>query len=140
MNEQIKTFSIVVITVCVFIMTVIDILEMIETKKERATATTTQGTVSGKKPNMTPEQLASQPKTTIQFDEMKFDFGEMVAGDNSKHKFSFTNTGSNPLVISDAHGSCGCTIPSYSKEPIPPGGKGEIDVEFNSKGQIRFAK
>ncbi|MGB3545807.1 MAG: DUF1573 domain-containing protein, partial [Saprospiraceae bacterium] len=56
--------------------------------------------------------------------------GEMV-----RHTYSFTNTGSEPLIVSDAKGSCGCTVPSKPTEAIAPGGKGEIVVEFNSKAK-----
>ena len=49
--------------------------------------------------------------------------------------FKFKNTGSEPLVISNAKGSCGCTVPTWPKEPVPPGGVGEIKIEFNTKGK-----
>ncbi|MDX5319859.1 MAG: DUF1573 domain-containing protein, partial [Bacteroidota bacterium] len=50
--------------------------------------------------------------------------------------------GQSDLIISDASAPCGCTIPSYSKEPIPPGGSGKIDVEYNSenRGEGRHEK
>ena len=44
--------------------------------------------------------------------------------------FEFTNTGNEPLIIQDAKGSCGCTVPKYPKEPIAPGATGEIEVEY----------
>ncbi len=49
--------------------------------------------------------------------------------------FKFTNTGSEPLIISNAKGSCGCTVPTWPKQPVPPGGQGEISVEFDTKGK-----
>ena len=52
-----------------------------------------------------------------------------------KYAFKFKNTGSEPLVISDAKGSCGCTVPDWPREPIAPGASGEIKVEFDSKGK-----
>ena len=66
---------------------------------------------------------------------MKYDFGDMTAGDVVHHTFTFTNTGTNPLLITNAIGSCGCTVPTYPKEPIPPGGKAAIEVQFNSSGK-----
>ena len=48
-----------------------------------------------------------------------------------KKIFKFTNTGSEPLIIEDAKGSCGCTVPVYPKEPIKPGETGEIEVEYS---------
>ncbi|HNE30288.1 MAG TPA: DUF1573 domain-containing protein, partial [Saprospiraceae bacterium] len=49
--------------------------------------------------------------------------------------FKFKNVGSEPLLITNCKGSCGCTVPTWPKEPIPPGATGEIKVEFNTKGK-----
>ncbi|MCG9912141.1 MAG: DUF1573 domain-containing protein [Flavobacteriales bacterium] len=68
----------------------------------------------------------------FEFESTEFDFGTIVEGQKVKHVFKFKNVGKADLVISDAKGSCGCTIPQYPEKPIPPGGKGEIEVEFNS--------
>lgn len=70
------------------------------------------------------------PKTSIQFDEMEHDFGTIDQNTTNPKTFTFTNTGEHPLIISDAKGSCGCTVPSYPREPIPPGGTGEIEVVY----------
>jgi hypothetical protein len=75
------------------------------------------------------------PLTSMQFDELEFDFGTVKAGEKVVHKYKFKNTGKEPLIISNAKGSCGCTVPSWPKEPIPVGGTGEIEVQFDSKGK-----
>jgi len=75
------------------------------------------------------------PKTTVSFDESEFDFGTIKDGDKVSHIFKFTNTGINPLIISNAKGSCGCTVPSWPREPIAPNATGVIVVEFDSKGK-----
>ena len=75
------------------------------------------------------------PTTTIEFAESTFDFGTIDAGEKVSHTYTFTNTGSEPLVIKDAKGSCGCTVPKWPKEPIAPGATGDILVEYNSKGK-----
>lgn len=85
--------------------------------------------------NVTTTQTPSGPTTTIKYDEEKFNFGVIDEGQIITHVFKFTNTGKEPLVISNAKGSCGCTVPTWPKEPVPPGGTGEIKVEFNSKGK-----
>lgn len=69
------------------------------------------------------------------FDETEHDFGTIVAGDVVKYTFAFTNTGDAPLVITDTRTSCGCTVPSWPKESIAPGEKGEMTVQFNSTGK-----
>lgn len=75
-------------------------------------------------------QVASGPKTQISFDEYMHDFGSIMQDSQNEYTFRFTNTGSEPLVIEKAKGSCGCTVPSYPKQPIPPGGVGEIGVVY----------
>lgn len=76
------------------------------------------------------------PTTTVAFaDNGKYDFGTVTEGEIVTHTFSFTNTGEEPLIISDAKGSCGCTVPSKPTAPIAPGEDGEITVQFNSKNK-----
>jgi hypothetical protein len=71
----------------------------------------------------------------IIFDETEFNFGSVQAGEVVKHTYTFKNTGEGQLVIQNATASCGCTVPTFSRNPIPPGGKGEILVEFNSENR-----
>jgi len=80
-------------------------------------------------------EVPAGPLTTVSFEEDTYDFGEVMEGEKVVHVYKFTNTGKEPLVISKAKGSCGCTVPEWPREPIPAGGKGEIRVEFNSKGK-----
>jgi hypothetical protein len=75
------------------------------------------------------------PTTTMEFSETTFDFGEVPEGEKVSHVYKFTNTGSEPLIISNAKGSCGCTVPEWPKEPIAPGAASEIKVVFDSKGK-----
>jgi len=75
------------------------------------------------------------PTTTLKFEETEFDFGTVDQGEKVNHVYKFANTGNEPLIISNAKGSCGCTVPSWPKEPIPVGGTGEIQVQFDSKGK-----
>lgn len=77
----------------------------------------------------------SNKEPIISFDKKTWDFGTIIDGELVEHTFRFTNTGTSDLVISSASASCGCTIPNWPKEPIAPGEKGEIKVEFNSNGK-----
>jgi hypothetical protein len=79
--------------------------------------------------NATPP-VDNTPKTTVNFTQYEHDFGNIKQDSENKHVFKFTNTGSEPLIIETANGSCGCTVPNYPKAPIPPGGTGEIEVEY----------
>ena len=69
------------------------------------------------------------------FEQETYDFGTIKQGDRVNYEFKFTNTGKEPLVISRAKGSCGCTVPKWPKEPIMPGEEAVIRVAFNSKGR-----
>ena len=71
----------------------------------------------------------------FKFDAMEYNFGTINQGDAVNHDFTFTNTGKGPLMISDARGSCGCTVPDYPKQPIKKGEKAVIKVTFNSAGK-----
>ncbi|HEX4886929.1 MAG TPA: DUF1573 domain-containing protein [Luteibaculaceae bacterium] len=75
------------------------------------------------------------PKTKIAFKETEHDFGKISQDSENKKVFSFTNTGTEPLVIQNAVGSCGCTVPTYSKEPIAPGKTGTIEVVYKPGSQ-----
>lgn len=69
------------------------------------------------------------------FEEESHDFGSIEEGTVAKHDFMFKNTGNAPLIITNAQGSCGCTVPDWPREPIAPGESGKIHVEFNSQGR-----
>jgi hypothetical protein len=77
---------------------------------------------------------ASGPVITL--DKSTFDFGDITQGDKVEHVFKFTNTGNEPLIITNVQISCGCTTPQWPREPIPPGGKGDITIGFNSAGKM----
>ncbi|WP_294248076.1 DUF1573 domain-containing protein [uncultured Chryseobacterium sp.] len=89
-----------------------------------APATAEAGTGAAATPN--------QPLTTIALSESNFDFGKIKKGDKVEHVYEVTNTGSNPLVISEVKPGCGCTAPDFTKEPIMPGKKGKITLHFDS--------
>ena len=69
------------------------------------------------------------------FEKELHDFGQLVDGEKVSYSFKFTNSGDAPLIISNAKGSCGCTVPNWSRDPIAPGESGSIDVTFNSSGR-----
>jgi len=72
----------------------------------------------------------------ITFKEKSIDFGDLTQGDKVSHTFELTNTGSTPLIISNVAATCGCTVPSWPKEPIAPGKTAKIEVSFNSTGKM----
>lgn len=74
----------------------------------------------------------------ILFESTRHDFGEVGEGKIVEHTFRFTNTGSVPLLISDARSTCGCTVPKWPEEPVPPGEQGDILVRFNTENKIKY--
>lgn len=73
----------------------------------------------------------SQPEIT--FKEMVHDYGEVVKDGNGICEFEYKNTGKAPLMLTNVRSSCGCTIPSWSKEPLMPGKSAKIKVKYNTK-------
>ncbi len=77
---------------------------------------------------------------TITFESLEINYGEIVKGADGVRVFKFTNTGTAPLVISNATSSCGCTVPSYPKEPIMPGASNTITVRYDTNRVGAFTK
>ncbi|HMO39573.1 MAG TPA: DUF1573 domain-containing protein [Saprospiraceae bacterium] len=82
-----------------------------------------------------PTNIPTGPTTVMEFEETEFDFGVVQEGQKVSHTYKFKNTGTEPLVLSNAQGSCGCTVPQWPRDPIAPGKSGEIVVEFNTQGK-----
>lgn len=79
-------------------------------------------------------------KGVLKFAKETHDFGKVEQGKPVTHVFEFKNTGSDPVVINDAQASCGCTKPSFSREPIMPGKTGSISATFNAASAGPFNK
>lgn len=82
-------------------------------------------------------QSAKVNGPVIAFEKKTHDFGQIVQGDKVEQVFKFTNTGTEPLIITNVQVTCGCTTPKgWPRDPIQPSGKGEITIAFNSAGKI----
>ena len=68
------------------------------------------------------------------------DYGTIAQNADGNRKFEFTNNGNKPLIITNAAGSCGCTVPTFPKEPILPGAKGVIGVKYATDRVGAFTK
>jgi hypothetical protein len=83
------------------------------------------------------ESTEKQSGPIITWEKKTHDFGDIVQGDKVEQTFYFTNTGNEPLLITNVQVSCGCTTPKgWPRDPIAPGGKGELTVSFNSAGKM----
>lgn len=72
----------------------------------------------------------------MKFEKEVFDFGTIKQGEVVNYEFKFKNVGKDPLIITQAQGSCGCTVPTWPKEPLKKGETGIIKVSFNSAGKM----
>ncbi|MCU0419040.1 MAG: DUF1573 domain-containing protein [Cyclobacteriaceae bacterium] len=86
-------------------------------------------------PAPAPEEKPEGPLPVAQFASVEHDFGTINEGQKVKHVYKFKNTGEAPLIIQSAQPSCGCTAPNWSREPIPVGGEGFVEAEFDSQGK-----
>lgn len=85
-------------------------------------------------------QADTTAKATIVFEKLEHDFGDLKSNENAECVFKFENKGTLPLVLSRVAASCGCTTPSWTKEPILPGKTGEIKVRYDTSRMGMFSK
>ena len=86
------------------------------------------------------EEVAPQSGAIMELESTEVDYGTIEQHADPLRVFNFVNTGTEPLIIKHAKGSCGCTVPSYPKEPILPGEKGVIEVRYDTKRIGPFTK
>lgn len=83
---------------------------------------------------------SSTRKSTIEFDTLRHDFGEIPFSGDGDVEFVFTNTGKAPLIVTHVKSTCGCTVPEWSREPIDSGSTGIIRVSYDTHRVGAFAK
>ncbi len=107
-------------------------------KKDKKASETTQKTITTNAAE--PATPATPAATSLKADDMDFislthDFGTVGEGPDATCIFTFKNLGKEPIIVQKASPSCGCTVPTFSSEPIPPGGTGNINVAYHTKGK-----
>ena len=95
-----------------------------ETSKIKKTTKTTNKTTTGATPKVEGAGMVFVSET--------IDYGTVAANSDGKREFVLTNNGNKPLIITNATGSCGCTVPTFPKEPIAPGAKAVIGVKYDT--------
>jgi hypothetical protein len=113
-----------------------------KTEAPVATTTTATAVTPGVETTPTPETAVPAankkpdgPLPVAQFSTVEHDFGTITEGESVEHTYLVKNTGTAPLIIQKAEPSCGCTVPDWSKQPIPPGGNGFVKAKFDSSGK-----
>ncbi|MFY8038010.1 MAG: DUF1573 domain-containing protein [Cyclobacteriaceae bacterium] len=94
-------------------------------------------TVASATPEAAPavEEKPEGPLPTMEFSTIDHDFGTVDEGKKVSYTYKVKNTGQAPLIIQNAQPSCGCTVPEWTKTPIPVGGEGFVKAEFDTKGK-----
>lgn len=81
--------------------------------------------------------LAQVHGAAITWEKSSFDFGDIVKGQKVEHTFRFTNTGTEPLILTNVEVTCGCTTPKgWPRNPIEPGGRAELIIQFDSTHKL----
>ncbi len=106
----------------------------VDVKAERAKAVTEVVAATPAQPEEVPS------KAKMEFESMTVDYGKIEWDSEPLRILKFTNTGTEPLIIKNAKGSCGCTIPTWPKEPIAPGATSTIEVRYDTKRTGRISK
>jgi hypothetical protein len=115
----------------VFLMVAVAATLALTSCNEKATATIDEANLTA----AAASKEASQDYPVMSFSTEEYDFGTVNEGMVVEHEFTFTNTGKAPLIVVNAKSSCGCTVPTWSKEPIAPGEQGSMMVKFNTNGK-----
>jgi hypothetical protein len=90
--------------------------------------------------NVKPASKLNPESAVFNWTATEYDFGQIKLGKPVTYEFTFTNKGQIPLVISTVQASCGCTVTSYTKEPISPGGEGYVKATYNAANLGQFTK
>jgi hypothetical protein len=93
-------------------------------------------------PVPTPVAPVAEERTNAKmtFESLNVDYGTIENGGEPLRTVKFTNTGTDPLVIKSARGSCGCTVPTFPKEPIAPGQSSVIEIRYDTKRTGKISK
>ncbi|MFN8339429.1 MAG: DUF1573 domain-containing protein [Saprospiraceae bacterium] len=79
------------------------------------------------------EVAVERTNAKMTFESLTVDYGTIENGSEPLRVVKFTNTGTEPLVIKNARGSCGCTVPTWTKEPIAPGQSSTLEIRYDTK-------
>ena len=82
--------------------------------------------------------FGSEDGPQMTFETIVVDYGQVQRGSDGNRTFTFTNTGSSPVVVTNVRSSCGCTVPSYPEDPVMPGESTEIEVRYDTNRMGRI--
>ena len=79
-------------------------------------------------------------KSEFKFENESHDFGKIKQGNPVTHDFTFTNVGTEPIIITEVRPSCGCSVAEFTKTPVKPGETGTVSVKFDAAARGPFTK
>jgi hypothetical protein len=86
------------------------------------------------------ENTAAKSGQEIYFESTTYDYGQIMEDSDGLYTISFKNIGKKPILVNRVRSTCGCTVPSWPKEPLEPGESGEIKVKYNTALPGSFMK
>jgi len=98
------------------------------------------GTFAANAQNPATPPAENPNQADIKFEKETHDFGTIPQGTPVTYTFKYKNTGKEPLIVTNASPSCGCTASDYSKDPIKPGGEGYVKATYNAASPGEFTK
>lgn len=138
MNKTLKTVLLTVLTLSLFTIALIEVSgvsqKAIFNKAKSADPGTTERS-PGQEKIEREKKLLTLPKTTMKLIDSLHDFGKIQEGDKVRFSYGIENTGNEPLFIANIAVECGCTAPDFPEEPVLPGRKTYVTLEFNSAGK-----
>lgn len=102
--------------------------------------TTSKAQETSKKIKTSAAKTAKVNGAGMVFESETIDYGTIAHNADGRREFVFRNNGNKPLIITNAVGSCGCTVPTFPKEPIAPGAKAVINVKYATDRVGQFSK
>ena len=135
MNNKIKSLSVLSLLFVASACGNADMEKRIANLEQRVNQLENKGVVRTQPVTPGAEEESVVSNASFQWESTLYNFGSIKQGDVVNHTFKFTNSGTGPLQIQSTSTTCGCTVPEHTKEPIPPGGTGEVVVRFDSKGK-----
>jgi len=110
-------------------------VSMAQDKQKQLTVKSSATATAQNTPATTPAPATTLKTENLNFKTEMHDFGTVEEGPTADFEFAFTNTGKEPIILQNVHASCGCTTPSYSKDPVLPGKTGIVKASYNTIGR-----
>jgi hypothetical protein len=135
MNSTVKTVALTITALSLFTIAMIEVSGISEKALFNKFKDDSEPSYDSKKEEALDKKIKAMPQTTFAISDTMIELGKITEGEKRTAVYSIKNTGTNPLLISNIVTSCGCTAPTYPKQPMLPGDSAAIELVFNSAGK-----